>query len=418
MFGGAMFRGQPLPGSFNLNGCAMKKVAHVALLIETSNAYCRNLLKGIAAYVRDHQPWSLYLGEHERGASVPSWLRLWEGDGIIARVENEEIATVLVKASVPVVNVSSTDFVKTMPAVVVHEEAMIGMAVEHLLERGYQQFAFCGMARYIWATTREHEFTRRVEDAGGTCHIYRPRMTGREELNWEREQGELATWLQSLPKPIGLLAPNDFRGQQVLNACHRQGIAVPEQVAVISLGDDEVLCDLTFPPMTSVTTNASGAGYQAATLLAHLMVGKKISPRVVRLEPFGVHLRQSTDVTAIADPDIVTALQFIRSNACDGIKIEDIVDEISLSRRTFEQQFKKMVGRTPHEEILRVKLARAKRLLAESDLSLTQIANRVGFTHASYLCGVFRTKTGLTPSQYRKKFQPMPIRKSISSGEG
>ncbi len=386
----------------------MKKVAHVALLIETSNAYCRNLLEGIAAYVRDHQPWSLYLGEHERGAAVPGWLRIWDGDGIIARVENEKIAKVLAEATVPVVNVSSTDFVKTMPAVVVHEETMIDQAVEHLLERGYQQFAFCGMSRYVWAITRERNFSRRVEAAGGTCHIYRPASTGRGELNWEKEQSRLGEWIQALPKPIGLLAPNDFRGQHVLDACHRQGIAVPEQIAVISLGDDETLCNLTFPPMTSVTTNASGAGYQAATLLDRLMAGKKVSPRVVRLPPFGVHLRQSTDVTAIDDPDIVTALRIIRSSACDGIKIEDILEEITLSRRTFEQQFKKTVGRTPHEEILRVKLARTKRLLAESDLSLTQIANRVGFTHASYLCEVFRTKLDLTPNQYRRKFQSKP----------
>ncbi len=395
----------------------MKKVAHVALLIETSNAYCRKLLEGIAAYVRDHRPWSLYLGEHERGAAVPGWLRAWDGDGIIARVENEQIASVLAKATVPVVNVSSTDFVKTMPAVVVHEEAMIDLAVRHLLERGHQQFAFCGMSRYVWALTRERDFSRRVEAVGGACHTYRPRVTKDGELDWEKEQSELATWLQALPKPIGLLAPNDFRGQQVLDACHCQGIAVPEQIAVISLGDDETLCSLTFPPMSSVTTNASGAGYQAAELLERLMTGKEVSPRIVRLEPFGVHLRQSTDVTAIDDPDIVMALQLIRSNACDGIKIEDIVSEVSLSRRTFEQQFKKVVGRTPHEEILRVKLARAKRLLAESDLSLSQIANRVGFTHASYLCEVFRTKTDLTPSQYRKKFQPKSIGESVSATE-
>jgi len=386
----------------------MKNIPHVALLIETSNAYCRELLRGIAAYTRDNRPWSIYLSEHERGASVPGWLRRWKGDGIIARVENEKIAAAIVEAKVPVVNVSSTDLVPTMPAVVVDEETMIQLAVEHLQERGFEQFAFFGAVTHVWSKTREEAFARRVSDLGHECLSYSVSTAARHHPDWEREQDKVVRWIESLPTPIGMLAAYDFLGQQLLDACYRAGVMVPEQVAVISLGDDQALCDLTLPPMTSVTVNAYRAAYLASSTLDQLMAGGSVDQRVVHVEPFGVHLRQSTDVMAIDNPEIVTSLQMIRSHACDGIKIEDLLIEIPMSRRLFEQQFKKLVGRTPHEEIIRVKLTHARRLLAESELSLTDIANRVGFRHASYMSEVFRKKVGLSSSKYREKFQGKP----------
>ncbi len=382
----------------------MKSAPHVALLIETSNAYCRSLLQGIADYVRDNSPWSLYLGEHERGVPVPGWLRRWKGDGVIARIENKKMAQAIVEIDAPAVNVSATDFVKEMPTVTANEETMVRMAFEHLQERGFQEFAFCGTAGYSWSVKREEKFQRLVHEAGGTCHIYKHATTGSRRENWEQEQAKVAKWLESLPKPVGLLASHDFRGQHVLDACHRAKIAVPEQVAVISLGNDAVLCNLTSPLMTSVTANPQDTGYKAAWVLDQLMAGKSVNPRVLLVEPFGVHLRQSTDVTAIDDEDVVTALQMIRRQACDSIKVEDILVKIPLSRRQLELRFKKLVGRTLHEEILRVKIGQAKRLVAHSKLPLSDIAYRTGFSHASHMGEVFQNKLGLSPSEYRAKF--------------
>lgn len=382
----------------------MRTDPHIALLIETSNAYCRFLLRGVAAYVRDNRPWSLYLSEHERGATVPSWLRRWKGDGIIARVENQEIADAVVEAGVPVVNVSAADHVKDMPTVTNNEETSIRLAFNHLHERGFKEFAFCGTAGHVWSVTREQLFEQFVYEAGCSIHIYKTPSPGKRRDNWEQEQIKVAKWLESIPKPVGLLASHDFRGQNVLDACRRASIAVPEQVAVIALGDDEVLCDLTSPMMTSVTNNPYEVGYKAASVLDQLMAGKSVSPRVTLVESVGVHLRQSTDITAIDDPDVVSALQMIRRYACDGLKVEEILEEVPLSRRQLELQFKKHVGRTLHEEILRVKLTQAKRLVAHSKLPLVDIALRVGFPHTSHMGVVFQNKLGLSPSEYRAKF--------------
>jgi len=382
----------------------MKSDPHIALLIETSNAYCRSLLQGVADYVRDNCQWSLYLGEHERGAPVPSWLRRWRGDGIIARVENENIASAISEVDAPVVNVSATDFAKEMPTVTTNEETLVRMAFEHLQERGFQEFAFCGTAGYTWSVTREEIFRRFVHEAGGACHIYKLPSSRKRRENWEQEQTRVSVWLDSLPKPVGLLASNDFRGQHVLDACRRAGIAVPEQIAVISLGNDEVMCNLTSPQMTSVTTNSLDIGYKASAVLDQLMAGKSVSPRVFFVEPVGVHLRQSTDVMAIDDKDVATALQMIRRQACDGIKVEKILEQVPLSRRQLELRFTKLVGRTLHEEILRMKITQAKRLIAHSKMPLGDIAHRTGFAHASHMGEVFQNKLGITPSEYRARF--------------
>ncbi len=383
----------------------MRRIPHVALLVETSNAYCRTLLEGITAYLRDNRAWSVFLAEHQRGSPVPDWLCQWKGDGIIARVENERIAEVLIESKVPVVDVSSANLVPAMHAVVTNEQSLCRLAFEHLLERGFRNFAFCGTPTYAWSNSREKVFSQLAEKAGCPCHLFRPLATSEQQSNWEAGQHMLVTWLQDLPKPIGMFTSHDFRGQQVLDACRRAEVSVPEQVAVVSIGNDELLCNLTSPPMSSVKCNPLGVGYKAASMLDRLMAGMAVDPRVEEVEPIEVCTRQSTEIVAIDAPDIAAALQMIRRGACDGLKVTEILSRISMSRRTFEALFKKIVGRTAHEEILRVKLAHAKKLLTESEISLTQVAHCTGFTHTSYMSEVFRKKVGVSPSKYREEFR-------------
>jgi len=234
-------------------------------------------------------------------------------------------------------------------------------------------------------------------------YLYETLSSQKRLPNWETEQDRIAQWIGKLPKPIGILAPYDFRGQQVLDACSRSGVAVPGQVAVVSFGDDSSICELTTPPMSSLTTNPHRAGYQAAGILDQLMAGEYTGPRYVKVEPIKVHTRQSTDVMAIGDSDIAKALQFIYQHACDGIDVSDLLKRMSVSRRKLEFNFKKIVGRTPREEILRVKLDHAKRLLSSTDLTLNRIAEASGFSNASHMGEVFRRETDLSPSQYREQ---------------
>lgn len=369
----------------------------VALLIETSNAYARGLLQGVVHYIREHQPWSFHLMEQGRGDDPPAWLDGWKGDGIIARIETPRIAAAVVKTRLPAVDLSAARLVLSLPWVETDDELISRVAAEHLLERGFRHFAFCGDTRFNWSLWREQHFAARVRTAGHDCRCYRPSATG----DATAQVAEIAAWLKSLPKPVGIMACYDSRGQQVLDACRNAGFAVPDEVAVIGVDNDELLCELASPPLSSVIPDAHRAGYAAAARLDRLMAGKTVAPTAELVPPLGVASRQSTDALALDDKDIVQAVRLIREHACEGINVADVLRAVPLSRRVLEQRFQKLLGRTPREEILQVRLARVKQLLGETELALYQIAERTGFEHVEYLSVVFKRETGLTPSAWR-----------------
>jgi len=371
----------------------------VALLIETSNAYARGLMRGIVAYIREHRPWSLYLAEHSRGDQPPSWLRGWRGDGIIARIETAAMAKALRPLKIPVVDVSAARLIPSLPWLETDDAAFAQEAFAHLRERGFKRFAFCGDSRFNWSRWRAEHFQRAVEAEGGQCIHYEP--TRRSPRDHIAHIESLARWLRKLPKPIGLMACYDIRGQQVLDACRRTGIAVPDEVAVIGVDNDELLCELSHPSLTSVIPNTHRTGYQAAALLDALMSGGPARMETCLIPPIGIATRQSTDVVAVEDRSLAMAMRYIRDHACEGINMKDVLRAVPQSRRRLETQFQRHFGRTPHEEILRVQLARAKQLLIQSDLPLPEIAERAGFKHGEYFSVVFKKHVGMPPSQYR-----------------
>lgn len=374
----------------------MKKVA---LLIETSNAYARGLLRGVVAFIREHEPWSLYLGEHSRREQPPAWLGDWQGDGIIARIETPAMAKALRRLKIPIVDVSAARLIPALPWIETDDAAFAQMAFDHLRERGFKRFAFCGDPRFNWSRWRAEHFQRAAAAAGEQCFIYAPakRFVRDEAALME----DLAQWLQQLPKPIGLMACYDIRGQQVLDACRRLNIAVPDEVAVIGVDNDELLCELSHPPLTSVIPNTQHTGYRAAALLGQLMSGRRMQPQTCLVPPLGIATRQSTDVVAVDDRSVALAMRFIREHACEGINMKDVLQAVPQSRRRLENQFRRFFGRTPHEEILRVQVEKAKHLLRQTDLALPEIAERAGFAHSEYLSVAFKRLAGLPPSQYR-----------------
>ncbi len=370
----------------------------VALLIETSNDYARGLLQGIVHYIREHQPWSFHLMEQGRGDDPPPWLDRWKGDGIIARIETPRIARAVVRAGLPAVDVSAARLVPELPWVETDDAQISRLAAEHLLERGFKNFAYCGDARFNWSVWRESHFRAQIEAAHHRVHLFRPKVAS---ANLGAQVGELRRWLQALPKPIGIMACYDIRGQQVLDACRSAQLAVPGEVAVIGVDNDALLCELASPPLSSVIPNTHRTGYEAAALLDRLMTGKRVPAAPHLIVPLGVAARQSTDVLAVDDRDIARAVQFIREHACAGINVGDVLRAVPLSRRVLEQRFQRLLGRTPREEILHVRLNRVQQLLAETDLPLYLIAERTGFDHVEYLSVVFKRETGHTTSDFR-----------------
>jgi LacI family transcriptional regulator len=211
----------------------------------------------------------------------------------------------------------------------------------------------------------------------------------------------LVDWLTSLPKPIGIMACNDFRGQHVLEGCRAARLSVPDEVAVIGVDNEHVICDFCQPPLSSVIPAAERIGFEAAGMLDRLMKGEKLEQRQVRIKPLGVAARQSTDVMAIDDGDVVAALKIIRDRACLGLSVADILREVPIARSSLERRFRKTVGRSPQAEIRGVQMKRARQLLCETDLTLNQIAALTGFKHSEYFSVVFKREVGQTPGQYR-----------------
>lgn len=377
---------------------------HVALIIETSKQYGRGLIKGIGQYVKGHGPWSIFIEERSIEEAAPKWLTRWKGDGIIARMWDETLAKPLMKMGVPVVNVRRYHTRLPLPAVYEDDFALCRLAMRHFAEHHFRNLAFCGWEGIAWAQARAAWFAQAVREGGhGECHMYKPRTKG--VTNWEREQEDVARWLESLPKPVGVLACNDVRGLQVLDACRRINLPVPEQCAVLGVDNDTILCELADPPLSSIDQDEERTGYEAAALLDKLMRGEKDAPQELLIPPLGVVTRASTDSIAVEDADLAKALRFIRLNACSRISIDNVADHVGLSRRALQRRFRTQLGRTPSQEISTIQLQQIKQMLAETDLKLQVVAERAGFHYVSHLSSFFKSHTGLTPGKFRQQAQ-------------
>jgi LacI family transcriptional regulator len=377
-------------------------ILRVALIVETSLAYGRGILCGVSKYMATHEPWFIYVDERSLDDPPPNWLRKWGCDGVIMRAQTHRIAQMVADLGVPAVDTLHQLAGVEAPVVTSDPIAIAQLVSDHLWERHFEHFAFVGVEGALWSDARRDAFVRILANAGYECDVYCPQARARGPANWERDQKSLMNWLCALPKPVGVLAPIDLRARQVLDACRSSRLIVPDQVAVVGAGNDEVLCNLAEPPLTSVKLNFELLGYEAASLLDQLMKGKRQPDKPTTIKPLGVATRRSTDIVAIDDALTAQALRYIQDQACNGIKVAEVVAHCGASRRVLELNFEKFVGISPHEYIVRRKIARVKQLLLETDYSLDTIATKCGFPHAPYLSVLFKKNTGQTPGEFRR----------------
>lgn len=383
----------------------------VAIIVETSMASGREIVKGIARYARENGPWSVYYEPGHFQESVPNWLWRWQGEGIIARVRNRQIAEAMTATGLPVVDVLGNISETKIPVVQVDDQAVAELAATHLAERGFRHFGHCSVRGPAWAQRRRDAFVARITASGRTCATYQQPALQTKAWFSEKERQRLADWIQQLPKPVGIMACNDTAGQKVLEACRQAGVIVPEEVAVLGVDNDEALCEIADPMLSSIIPVHDRVGYHAAELLDRMMQGARAPTEPLFLKPTNIVVRRSTDVLAIDDRDVAAAVRFIREHACSGIGVEQVVRHVSISYSTLRRRFLQILSRSIHDEILRVRLERSQELLADTGLSLARIAVVTGFEHQEYFGAVFRTKLGLTPKQFRDE-----ARRTGSSG--
>ena len=380
----------------------------VALLIETARGYGRQVLRGIIDYANHHGQWSFYVTPGDFEQALPEMAQ-WGGTGIVARIMTPRMAKAIAATGLPTI---ALDLPEEQSAegspyfgfseLVTDSFSAAQMAAEHLLDKGFKHYAFVGTPGHVWSDRREKAFCERIAAAGCTPCVFRS-LRQKRKLHWALEQKSLAQWLRNLPKPIGLMACNDDRGREVLEACRAAHLAVPEEIAVIGVNNDSLLCDLAYPPLTSIALNAERGGFNAAGLLHRLMSGQAQGPQRIVVEPLYVVNRRSTNLIALDDAEVAAALRFIRGHADQPIRIQVVAEAVGLSRRMLEIRFRGVMGRSLNDEIQRTHLENAKRLLAETDWPIQKVALASGYNGASYLSVLFQRFLGVNPTEYRRR---------------
>ena len=374
-------------------------------MVGTDHSWGCNIIRGIADYADKHGHWNLIIDPRDAAqrSALPA---RWSGDGIISSVNSRFEVDLIREQSVPIVNVNHAfEHLPGFCSVVSDELERARLAVNHLADRGFTRFGYFAPPARRHTPMRGREFAAEVERHGWTCEVYRPGYRPDRRISWDEQQRRVIRWLESLPKPIGIMAVDSACGRQLTEICSLTEIRVPDDVAVLAGETDELMCDVSSPPLSSIADATRRIGYESAALLAALINGESPPTVPAHIPPLGVIARQSTDILSIDDDNVVNALRFIRGNASRGITVRDILREIPLSRRSLEILFRQYLRRSPAEEIRRVRLERSKELLAQSDLSIAEIAVASGFANATRLGVAFRKEFDVTPLAFRRQLR-------------
>jgi LacI family transcriptional regulator len=383
----------------------------ILLIVETSRSYGRDIMAGISRFALEHGDWSIHFDDRGLLEEPADWLRHWKGDGIISRTAIPSLQRILTQKRCPLVELHGN--AKTHPSEVrICDKTLGEMAANYFIERGFQYFGFYSCSTPWWVHSRCFVYEKTITRRGFSCNIYSGHSDKASMLHpvWEnRFEKPLRQWLASLPKPIGIWVVTDHQAVRVLEGCRDLQLRVPEDVAILGTSNDNLICNLTSPPLSSIDVNGISIGYEAARLLQLKMDGFKPTGLPIHVLPLQVITRQSTDVIAIPEPDVAAALALIREQACKRINVSKIVEEIGISRRSLERYFAKYLNRSPHDEILRVRINQAKILLRATVLSITAIARKTGFTNRDYFISAFHHNTGITPQVYRNTNFSVPV---------
>lgn len=384
----------------------MAKAFEVAAIFDLGSSYDRKIICGISEFMRrSKSEWSLRIAGTFDGQDAKACA--YDCDGIIAKLNDERVTRHLKHLAVPIVGIGGRDeFYKSTPRIARvcgDDNAVARMGAKYLLGLGFRRFAFFNEAAAqskAWASERAAAFAGVVQEAGFACNIFSSKCDPAKQ--WREYQCELHAWLGTLGTPTAIMACSDRRARHVLQACRTSGLRVPDDIAVLGVGDDDLMCELTRPPLSSVRQGDFRMGVQSATLLERMMKARVFS-RQLHIQPEEVVVRQSTDITTVADPDVAAALAFIRRHGCDRIRVRDVLEMSNMSRTTLDGKLRGLIGRTIHAEIRRVQLQTAQRLLVTTNLSIKTISRRSGFSTVQFFSSVIRKATGLPPSEFRRR---------------
>ena len=375
----------------------------IMIIIDTSRSSGRKFLSGAERYISTTPNWEVYI-------QPPDYLKkqrpdfnlgfpIEKFDGLLVRdaVNTAKIMNIHIPK---VINDTRRELIPETSTIMTDSEKIGQVAADYLLGLGFKHFAYCGYRDFAWSQKRHNAFRDRLKN----CDI-ESFSNLENELPRERQsitnRWKIAEWLKQLPRPVCVFACNDDRAISVLEACKIVGLNVPEEIAVLGVDNDELMCNLSSPSLSSIELDFEAAGFAAAKHL-HELIQKKTEDKVIHVSPVEIIERRSTDILAIDDQDVVSALIFIRNHFHKPIQAIDVVNATCLSKRELEKRFKKILKRTIKSEIDRLRIDLIKKKLMNSNQPVYQIANELEFTDPEHFSRNFKKTTGLSPSEYRR----------------
>ena len=381
----------------------MLKPLNILVIIETSRSYGRQLLRGIAQYALVNGPWQIerqapfYLQQFHAMGKFPLE-QVMKADGVIMR-EQANIAP-LIDSGIPVVLASylSSDF--KVPTIRTDDQQISTTAAKYYLERGFKNFAFVGYDGMFWSDNRKAAFAEALKDKNIRVELYQqPKQ--KIKRAWEQERITLSQWLKALPKPVAIMTCNDDRAVQVLESCCLEEIAVPEEVSILGVDNDEFVCTLPHPSLSSINLSVAIAGFEAASVLHRMILGEKVDSNIIPVQVNNVVTRQSSDLLAIEDQSVAQAVKFIREHVREPIQVEDVLDHIAISRRSLYDKFKRSMNCSVHKYIKKTRIDHIEDLLVGTEMTISQIAYHMGFRSDEHIASYFRSVKGFNPRVFR-----------------
>jgi LacI family transcriptional regulator len=383
----------------------------IILLLDFAEEYSKCLLQGISRYSAENGHWSfcrmpLYYRETLGTRGILDWAKDWRADGIIGQLYNE-METELYQSPFPVIAQDFKERFRYIPNITGQYRETGKMGAEYFLKKGYTNFAFYGFNNIVWSRERAEGFESTVNQFGYQVHYFEHKKARSTDI-WYYKSKSLSKWLRSLPKPIALMACDDNQGVHITEACKQNKIRVPQEVAVLGVDNDVMLCELSDPPLSSIVLDIEQAGYDTARAMDLMITGRVKFYRNILVPPLKVVTRSSTDIYASRDGNIANALDFIHKNIDQNLLVDQIVREVPMSRRSLEKRFVEVTGLPIYKYIFKLRIEKLAQKLVSSELSVFEIALEMGLPDSKNISRQFRQIMGCTPVEYRRKFREKP----------
>ncbi len=377
------------------------------LLTDFTEAFAHNLLRGILEYSKSREPWVVCRMppsyKQTYGISgVLNWAKKWKADAIIAQFDDDDNVELFRKNGIIALAQDFKSRFSVIPNITSKYELTGQIAADFFLQKGFRNFAYYGYKDVVWSEERCMGYRERIIEKGFGDNFYEYQKQPLENL-WYYESEPLIHWIKSLPHPVALMACDDTQANKIMEVCRVLGINIPEEIAVLGVDNDEIICSLSDPPLSSVSLNIVKGGYESARLIDRLIRDKDAVSEDVIIQPVTIVNRLSTDIYATDNPAILAALKYIHQNLANKLNVDDIVKQVPLSRRLLEVRFRQVTGQAIYQYISDLRMERFSQLLLASTDSIADLAIQVGFTDSKNLARQFKLWKGCTPIEYRKQ---------------